>query len=187
VHEADVLVPDDLDLVDEAEAGEVVPELLLRHVLVQAAEVHVPAGVALADRQRDLLRDRARLAPADLELLAVEGELLDRRVRMKGGGGGALEEREEDAGLLGEDADVLERAEVDEVEELVDGRRRREVADVDGPVRRVGRGGREGRREGARREVGRRGDVEGRELTKLHHQKWLVASEKGKSILPGSG
>ena len=35
----DVLVPDDLDLVDEPELTEIVPELLFSDVLVERAEV----------------------------------------------------------------------------------------------------------------------------------------------------
>lgn len=52
----------------------------------------------------------------------MQGELLDGRVGVEGGGGGAVEERDEDAGFLGQEADVLDGTEPDEVEELVDGR-----------------------------------------------------------------
>lgn len=69
---ADVLVPHDFNLVDEAESAELVPELLLGHVLIKPANINVPARVALTDSQSDLCGDRRRLAPTDLELLAVQ-------------------------------------------------------------------------------------------------------------------
>ncbi len=124
------LSPDDLDLVDEPKAAQLVAELLLRHVLVEPAEVDVAARVALANRKGDLRRDGGRLPPPDLELLPVQGELLDRRVGVERRGGRAVQEGEEDARLLGQHADTLERPEVHEVEQLVDGRRRGQVADV---------------------------------------------------------
>jgi hypothetical protein len=164
VDEADVLVADDLDLVDEPEAGEVVAELLLGHALVESAEVDVPAGVALADRECDLLRHGRGLAPADLELLAVKRELLDRCVRVELRGGRAVEEAQEHTRLFRKDADVLERAEVHQVEELVDRRRRREASDVHSPVGRVCGGRVECSRKSARRVVSCGGDVERREL-----------------------
>lgn len=51
---------------------------------------------------------------------------------MEGGGSSRVEERDEGAGLFGEDANALDRAEADLTEELVDGGIRGEVADVDG-------------------------------------------------------
>ena len=49
MNKANVLVPDDLDLVDEPESTGIVPELLFGDGLVETAEVDVPTCVALAD------------------------------------------------------------------------------------------------------------------------------------------
>lgn len=137
--ETDVLVPDDLDLVDKTETAQVVPQHLLGGVLVQTSQIHVPARVALADRQGDLARHGRGFAPTDLELLAVQGQLLDGCVCVERSGGSAIQEGEEDAGLLGEDSDGLERAEVDKAEELVDGSGGRQVSYVNGTSSGVGR------------------------------------------------
>ena len=130
MHEPDPFIPHDLDLIDQPKPTELVSELLLRHVLVQTSKVHVPTRVALSDRKRNLRGHRARFPPADFQLLAVQGELLDGGVCVEEGGGVAVEEGEEDAGLFREDADRFEGTKVDEVEQLVYGGGGREVADV---------------------------------------------------------
>lgn len=128
--EPNVLVPDDLDLVNETKAAQLVAELLLRHALVKSTEVDIPAGIALADGQSNLSRDRRGLAPANLQLLPVQRQFLDSGVGVEGSGGSTVKEGKEDAGLLGQNPDRLQRAEVDEVKQLVDGSSRREVADI---------------------------------------------------------
>ena len=149
VDETDVLVAHNLHLVDQAEAREVITQLLLGHCLVEPAEVHVATSVALLDRERNLRGHGRRLAPADLELLAVQRELLDERIGVEGCGRRAVEEGKEDTRLFGQDADRLERAEVHQVEKLIDGRGGGEVAHVDGPRGSVGlRGERGGQRSG---------------------------------------
>ena len=50
---------------------------------------------------------RRRLAPSNLELLAMEGELFDGGIRMKCRGSGTIQEGKENARLFGEDADGL--------------------------------------------------------------------------------
>ena len=67
------LSPDDLDLINQAEPPEIVPQLFFGRVLVQTPKIHVPAGVALLDRQSDLAGKRGRLSPIDLQLLSVQG------------------------------------------------------------------------------------------------------------------
>jgi hypothetical protein len=143
VDESDVLVPDDFNLIDQSKPTQIVPKLLLRESIIQPPKVHIPAGIALRDRQRNLRRDRGRFAPADLELLPVQGKFLNRRVRVERSCNRPVEEGEKDAGFLGENADGFERAKVHEVEQLVDGRGRGKVAHVDGaPCRVVGGDGR---------------------------------------------
>ena len=70
--ETDVLIPHDLDLIDQPEPTEVIPQLLFSRVLVQPSEVHIPASIALLDRQGDLAGNRGRLSPTDLQLLPVQ-------------------------------------------------------------------------------------------------------------------
>ena len=131
VNEPNVLVPDDLDLIDQSESAQIIPEHLLRHALVKATKINVPRSITLLDALQHLTRDGAGLAPTDLELVPMELELLDVGVGMEGRGGRAVEEGDEDAGLFGKDSDGLERAEVNEVEEFVDRSVGGEVPDVD--------------------------------------------------------
>ena len=71
--ETDVLVPDDLDLINQAEPAEVIPQLFFSRVLVQPSEVHVPASVVLLNRQCDLAGNRGGPSPTNLQLLSVQG------------------------------------------------------------------------------------------------------------------
>jgi len=105
VHKTDVLVTNNLDLVIQAEAAKVV--LLLRRTLVQSTKIDIAACVALADRERNLAWHGRRLAPSNLELLAMEGELFDSGIGMKCRSSGTIEEGKENARLFGEDADGL--------------------------------------------------------------------------------
>lgn len=139
--EANVLVPNDLDLIDEAKAAQIVSQLLLSHSLVQSTQVDVATGVALLDALEDLARNRACLAPADLELVAVESKLLDGGVRVEGGSGGAIKEGDEDAGLFGKDANRLQGTEVDQVQEFINRGIGRKISDVDGAASLVVGGG----------------------------------------------
>ena len=61
---ASVLVPDNLDLVNELESNKIISELLFRNGLVKTAEVDVPACVALADSQGDLARGQGWVFPS---------------------------------------------------------------------------------------------------------------------------
>lgn len=60
----------------------------------------------------------------------MQADLAHERVRMERRRRVWVEERDEGAALLGEDADALDGSEADLREELVDGRVRGEVADV---------------------------------------------------------
>ena len=69
----DVLVLDDLDLINQAEPAEVIPQLFFSHVLIQPPKVHVPAGVALLNHQGDLAGNWGGLSPTNLQLLSMQG------------------------------------------------------------------------------------------------------------------
>ena len=97
MNKANVLVPDNLDLVDEPESTEIVSELLFGDGLVKTAKVDVPACIALADGQGDLTGDGAGLSPANLEFLAMENELFDGGIGVECGRCGTIEERDKDA------------------------------------------------------------------------------------------
>ena len=69
--ETNVHVPNDLDPVHQTEPAEVIPQLFFGHVLIQIAEVHVPAAVSSLDRRRDLVGNWGRFSPTYLQLLSV--------------------------------------------------------------------------------------------------------------------
>ena len=83
MNEPDVLVPNDLHLINQPKSAQVVPKLLLRHILIQTSQINVAARVALLDRQGDLARHRRWLTPADLQILTVQRQLFDERIRME--------------------------------------------------------------------------------------------------------
>ena len=71
VDETNILVSDDLDLINQTEPTEVIPQLFFGRVLVQTTEIDVPAGVALLNCQCDLTGNRGGLSPTNLQLLPV--------------------------------------------------------------------------------------------------------------------
>jgi hypothetical protein len=83
MHEPNVLVSDNFDLINQPKPAEIIPQLLFCRVFIQTTEVYVPARVALADRKAHLRADRRWLPPSNLELLTVKGELLDGGVGME--------------------------------------------------------------------------------------------------------
>lgn len=93
--EANVLVTDNLDLVDETEATKVIAELLLGRTLVKPTKIDVTACIALADSEGDLTGNRGRLAPTYLELLAMQRELFDGRIGVERACSGAIKEGKE--------------------------------------------------------------------------------------------
>jgi hypothetical protein len=71
VDEADVLVPNNFDLVNQTEPAEVIPQLLFSGVLIQTTEIYISACIALLNRQCDLAGNWGRLPPTDLQLLSM--------------------------------------------------------------------------------------------------------------------
>jgi len=71
VDESDVFVTDNLHLVNEAKATEIITELLLSRSLIKSTEIDVTACVALTDSEGNLAGKWGRLFPANLELLAM--------------------------------------------------------------------------------------------------------------------
>jgi hypothetical protein len=112
VHKPNVFVPNDLDLIDESEATEIISQLLLRQVVVKTSYIDIPTRVALTDCQPDLSGDRRWFAPANFELLAVQRQFLDGRVCVKSGGSASVQEGQENTGFLWQHANGLQRAEV---------------------------------------------------------------------------
>ena len=76
---------------------EILAKLLLGDVLGQVSEVDVAGGAGLLHGQSDRGRDLRGLAPANLQLLAMERQLLNKSVCVESGGSCAVEEGQEDA------------------------------------------------------------------------------------------
>ena len=86
VDEADVLIPDDLDLINQTEPAEIISQLFFGRVFIQTTEVHVPAGIALLNCQSDLAGNWGGLSPANLQLLSVQRQFLNNRIGIELGG-----------------------------------------------------------------------------------------------------
>jgi hypothetical protein len=95
VDKANVLVTDNLDLVDKTEAAKVIAELLLGRALVEPTKIDVTACVALADSEGNLTGNGGRLAPTNLELLAMQRELFDGGIGVERAGSRTIEEGKE--------------------------------------------------------------------------------------------
>ena len=144
VNESDILVPNDLDLVNKTKTAQIIPELLLCHVFVEATKIDVATGIALTDGKRNLGGDRRRLTPTNLQLLSVEAEFLDCGVGMEGSCSARIQERQEDARLFGKDSNRLKGTEVHQVQKLVDGSGGRKVSNVNGARSSCRSGGKSG-------------------------------------------
>lgn len=132
VNKTDVFVPDDLDLINQTEPAEIVPQLFFGCILIQTAKVHVSACVALLNCQCDLTGDWGILSPTNLQLLSVQGQFLDDSVGIELGGSGSIQKGQENTGLLREHPDGFEGTKVNKVEKLVHGGGGGEIADVNG-------------------------------------------------------
>ena len=130
--EADALVPDNLDLVDETEAAKIVTQLCFGNIFVQAAEIDVARGIALLDSEKDRRWHGAGFSPADLEFDTVQRYLLEGGIGVESSGGSTIEERNEGTRFLSENTDRFNGPKLDETEEFIDESVRRKVAHVDG-------------------------------------------------------
>ena len=137
MHESDILVTDDLDLINQPKPTQIIPQHLLRNTFVQPTQIHISARITLLNSQCHCTRHRTGLSPTNLELLPMQRDFLDQRIRMERRRRRPVQEGQKDARLFGQDADRLEGAEMDEVEQFINGRGRGEVANVDGTSRRV--------------------------------------------------
>jgi hypothetical protein len=115
----DILITDDLYLIDRPKALKLVPEVLLRRRAGEITDKHIPRGLRVRYSVADRCGQLASFAPSDLQLLAVESKLLDLRVCVERGRSRAVEERDENAGSLGQESHALDRAEADQVEKFV--------------------------------------------------------------------
>ena len=128
--EADTLVPDNLDLVDEPKAAKIVTQLCFGNVFVQAAEIDVARGITLLDSEKDRRWHGAGLSPSDLEFDTMQRELLEGGIGVERSSGSTIEEGNESTRFLSENANRFNGAKFDETEEFVDEGVRREVSHV---------------------------------------------------------
>ncbi|KAH6604270.1 hypothetical protein Trco_007716 [Trichoderma cornu-damae] len=132
VDEGDALLADNLDGVDGAKLAEVLAQLLVGHLFGEVAQVHVPGGAGLLNGQRHRRGHLGGLAPADLDVLALDAELLEDGIGVEVGGGAGVQEGDEGAVLVGQQANRLDLAAPDVAQDLLGAGVRGDVAEVDG-------------------------------------------------------
>lgn len=135
VDKGNVLLPDDLDRVNGTELSKILAQLLVANLFGEVTQIDISRGARLLNSQSDRGRDLGGLAPANLDVLALDAELFQDGIRVEVGGSIGIEERDEGAVLVGEKADRLNLAATDVTQNLLGRRVRRNVSKVDGSAR----------------------------------------------------
>jgi len=135
VHKSNVLLPHNLNRVNGTELAEILTDLLLGDVLRQVAKVDIARSTLLLNGQGHRGRDLRRLAPANLNILALDAELFQDGIRVEVSGGAGVQERDEGAVLVGKKANRLDLAAANVVQNLLSRSVRRDVAQIHGPAR----------------------------------------------------
>lgn len=135
MNEPNRLLLDDLDGIDGAEFAQLLAQLLLRHLLGQVSEIDITRCTGLLHGQGDGSGNLRGLPPAHLDVIALDGKLLQDCVGMEVGGRVAIEEGDERAVLVREQAHRLDLAAADVVEDLFGGCFGGDVTQVHGPAR----------------------------------------------------
>lgn len=130
VDKGDVLLTDDLDGVNGAKLAQILTEFLIGHLLGQVTQVHISRGTRLLDSQSNRGRHLGRLAPTNLDILTLDAELFQDGIRVEVGGGASVQEGDEGAVLVGQQADRLDLAAADVAKNLLSTCVRGDVAQV---------------------------------------------------------
>ncbi|KAH3665175.1 hypothetical protein OGATHE_003990 [Ogataea polymorpha] len=134
VRKRDLLLGQDFDRIDVSVVLEVVEQLLLGHARVQTPQVHVSGGVVARDTRGHHGLNGRGPAPANLELVAADGEVFQGGVGVEQHGRVLVQKRHERAVFGRHDFQRLHGAGTDVVEQLVGLHVGRDVAQIHRPA-----------------------------------------------------
>ena len=123
------------DGINGAKLPQLLPQLLFRHILWQVPNVNIARRARLLHSKRYRGRYLRGLSPAHLDVVALDGQLLQDRVGVEVGGRIAVEERNEGAVLVRKESHRLNLAATDVVENLFCRRLSGNVTQVHGTAR----------------------------------------------------
>lgn len=135
VDKADALLADQLDGINGTELAQVGPQLLLGDIFGEVAKVDIPGRTGLLNGQGDGSRHLGGLSPTDLDILTLDGELLQDGIRMEVGSRRAVQEGDEGAVLIRQESDRLNRTGTNMSEDFLRRSLIRDIAQIDGPRR----------------------------------------------------
>jgi len=130
VHKSNVFLPDDLDCVNGTKLAKIFTQLLLSDLLGQVSEVDIPRGARLLDSESNRCGNLRGFAPTNLDILALDAELFQDGIRVEMRSGARVQERDEGAVLIREQADRLDLAATDMAQDLLGRCVGRDVAKV---------------------------------------------------------
>ncbi len=130
--ESDVLLSHNLNGIDGAELTQVLAQFLIRDVLRQVSEVDVARRARLLDGQSDRGGYLGGLAPADLDILALDAELFQDGIRVEMSGRAGIQEGDEGTILVRKQADRFNLAASHMAKNFLGAGVRRDVAKVHG-------------------------------------------------------
>ena len=126
---------DDLDGIDGTKPGQLLAQLILRHLLGQVPQVHVTRCARLLHSQSNGRGHLRGLPPTHLDIVALDGQLLQDRIGMEVRRGVAVEEGDERAVLVWQQPHRLDLPAANVVEDLFGGGFGGDVTQVHGTAR----------------------------------------------------
>lgn len=135
VNKSDCLFTDNLDCIDGAELAQILAQLILGNVFRQITKVNISRSARLLHGECNRRGDLRRLAPADLDILPTDSQLLKDGIRVEVRGRSTIQERDERAVLIREESDGLNLATANMAQNLLSGRLGGNIAKIDGPAR----------------------------------------------------
>ena len=106
MYESNSLFTSNLDSINRSKLSKIFPKLLFSHILGEIPEIHVTGSTRVLYGKSNRCWHLGRLIPTHLDVLAPDGELLD-RIQVKVVGGRAVKKRDESTVLVGQETRTI--------------------------------------------------------------------------------
>lgn len=108
VNKGNVLFADNLNRVNSTKLSKILPDLLIRDVFGQVAQVDISRSARLLNSKSHRGRHLRRLAPTNLDVLSLDAELFQDGIGVEVGGRAGIQKGDEGAVLVGKEPDGLD-------------------------------------------------------------------------------